>query len=84
DPDNNVIKLFRTKALDHIEGNNPSKKIMNTILDKPTTIEDNSVLNKYKPVKVQKDFQDSEEFKKFQEQEQAKKASEKTFKLDIR
>ncbi|KKR06982.1 MAG: hypothetical protein UT33_C0006G0058 [Candidatus Peregrinibacteria bacterium GW2011_GWC2_39_14] len=84
DPDNNVVKLFRTRALDHIEGNNPSKKILNTILDKPAEVKDESVLNKYKPVKVQKDFQNSEEFKKFQEQEQAKKTEEKTFKLDIR
>lgn len=85
-PNNNVVKLFKAKALDKLTGNSPYRQILNTIFPNQRT-GDKSVLTKHilqKP-KIEKecDMKDSEEFKKFKDKEREKKLNNGTFKLDL-
>jgi RsiW-degrading membrane proteinase PrsW (M82 family) len=88
DPNNNVVKLFKAKAMDKLEEGNAYKKVLNTVLsDERIGIgQDKSVIAKHvanKPQQKQKDFQETEEFKKFKEQEREKKLKDGTFNLDV-
>jgi len=82
DPGNSIVKIFKEKALDHIEGNTISGKILQTLFpDKKQG--DKSVLINYKPQTIIQNFQDTEAFKKFKEEEEARKAKESVYKLKI-
>ena len=89
DPDNNVIKLFKVKATDILEGNDAYHQTVTTLLDKKTVVEDASRLSKWfasqkKQINtIPGNFQSSPEFKKFLEEEEKKKAAATTFKLDL-
>lgn len=89
DPDNNVIKLFRAKAVDQLEGNDPYHKTLSTLLEKKTQVEDQSKIAKWIELEKQQgnaiptNFQNSSEYKKFLEEEQKKKEASPTFKLDL-
>lgn len=83
DPSNSVIKLFKEKAMDQVQGNTTSGKILQALFpDKK--IDDKSVLVKYKAPQTSQDFQQTEEFQKFKEKEETKKAAETTFKIDLK
>lgn len=89
DPDNNVIKLFKVKAADILEGNDAYHQTLTTLLDKKTNVEDASKLDEWIERQKQQgtttpaNFQSSPEFKKFLEDEEKKKAAATTFKLDL-
>ena len=80
DPGNPVIKIFKEKALDYVEGNTASGKILQTLFpDKK--LEDKSILMNYKPQTIAQNFQNTETFQKFKQEEKAKKTAESTYKL---
>lgn len=88
DPNNNVIKLFRAKAVDQLEGNDPYKKALSTMLDKTAKVEDKSQLANWitehqkTETILPKDFQNSPEFRKFVEDEKKKRTESSTFKIN--
>lgn len=88
-PDNNVIKIFKAKATDLLEGNDAYKQTLTTLLDKKIEVEDKSVIGKWTEVQKKEgnqiltNFQNKPEFKKFLEEEEKKKAAAATFKLDL-
>jgi hypothetical protein len=49
DPDNNVVKLFKAKALDAIDENNAYKKVLSTVLRTKEDLskKDKNILSKY-------------------------------------
>ncbi|MBU1992433.1 MAG: PrsW family glutamic-type intramembrane protease [Patescibacteria group bacterium] len=85
DPTNNVVKLFKAKALDKLDRNSSYRKVLNTVFsnERLNKMKDQSVISTKTPQKKQKDFKDTEEFKKFQEEEKVKRMKEGTFRLDI-
>lgn len=89
DPNNNVIKLFREKSIDQLEGNDPYKKALSTILSSNQGATDQSQLTHWIEAQknsgkgVAENFQNSPEFKKFLEEERAKKEKQGSFKLDL-
>ncbi len=89
DPENNVIKIFKAKAVDQLEGNDPYKKALSSVFEKTAPVEDKSVLNawvemqKKQGIQLPSNFQNSPEFQKFLKEEERKKASSPTFKLDL-
>lgn len=89
DPDNNVIKLFKAKAVDQLEGNDPYKQALTTVLDRAHPAEDTSVLTKWieeekkKGNTIPTNFQNTPAYQKFLKEEEEKKAAANTFKLDL-
>lgn len=88
DPSNNVVKLFKAKALDKLEDGNTYKKILNTVFsdERLKGMTDQSIIARYaeqNKTEKPKDFSNSEEFQKFKEKEKEKKLTEGTFKLDV-
>lgn len=89
DPNNNVIKLFREKAIDQLEGNDPYKKALSAVLSSNQGAIDNSQISRW--ITLQKNsgkglvenFQDTPEFRKFLEDERLKKEKAGSFKLDL-
>ncbi len=87
DPDNNVIKLFKAKAVDLLEGNDPYKQALTTVLDRAHGAEDTSVLTKWIEEEKKKgntipvNFQNTPAYQQFLKEEEAKKAAATTFKL---
>jgi len=89
DPNNNVIKLFREKAIDQLEGNDPYKKALSTILSSSQGAVDASQISRW--IELQKDkgrgvpenFQNTPEYRKFIEEERLKKEKADSFKLDL-
>ncbi|MCX6734067.1 MAG: PrsW family glutamic-type intramembrane protease [Candidatus Peregrinibacteria bacterium] len=89
DPNNNVIKLFREKAIDQLEGNDPYKKALSTILSSNQGAADTSQISRW--IELQKDkgrgvpenFQNTPEYRKFIEEERLKKEKADSFKLDL-
>ncbi len=90
DPNNNVIKLFRAQALDKIEGNDIYHKTLTTLLDTKTVVNDESQmtrwieLQKQSGMPLQKNFQNSPEYKKFLEETKRQRDSASTFSLDLK
>lgn len=89
DPNNNVIKLFREKSIDQLEGNDPYKKALSTILSSNQGAADQSQLThwielqKNKGKGVVENFQNTPEFKKFLEDQRLEKEKAGSFKLDL-
>jgi RsiW-degrading membrane proteinase PrsW (M82 family) len=89
DPNNNVVKLFRAKAADQLEGNDPYKKALTAVLDKAPGVEDRSILTNWietkqaAGMKLPDNFQSAPEFLKFLEEEKKKKLGSKTFNIDL-
>lgn len=89
DPSNNIVKLFRSKSVDQLEGNTPATKAIQMMESAPTPAEDHSRISlwiemqKSRGSNVANNFQNSPEFKKFQEEERAKKEKDGSFKLDL-
>jgi len=51
DPDNNVIKLFKAKALDKLDPENPYRKVMEGVLGKSRNEQENNKLSYYRQKK---------------------------------
>lgn len=89
DPNNNVIKLFREKAIDQLEGNDPYKQALSTILSSNQGATDTSKISRWielqknKGKGVPENFQNTPEFKKFLDEERVKKEKSESFKLDL-
>jgi len=49
DPDNNVVKLFKAKAVDHIDDKNVYKKILKSMLrsKEDLSVDDKNIISKY-------------------------------------
>lgn len=74
DPDNNVVKLFKAKALDAMEDGNVYKKILSTVVKDKDEIsaKDNSVIAKYVEEKEKLKLSNKEKELKNKQQEEPK------------
>lgn len=88
DPENNTVKLFKTKAQDAIQGIDIYHEATE-IIGTRKQVEDKSTIG-IESVKIKKpgqnlpqNFQDSEKYGKFLEEEKKKKEADPTYKLDI-
>lgn len=88
DPDNTMVKLFRTKAEDAAKGvdlYHEATEIIGTrkqAEDKSTLVIETAKINQ-KGLNLPQNFQESEGYKKFLEEEKKKKEAAPTFKLDL-
>ncbi len=51
DPDNNVVKLFKAKAMDKLDPNNPYRKILDTVVGKKRSTNDVNTIHHYRQKK---------------------------------
>ena len=51
DPDNSVVKLFKAKAMDKLDPNNPYRKVLETVLGKSRNEQENNKISYYKQKK---------------------------------
>ncbi len=83
DPDNNVVKLFKAKAQDKIDPDNPYNKALDAVLGKDRSQKDVNTITYYRQKKEaeQKNMSDKEKEKLRKEYLEKKKKEEKYYKL---
>ena len=85
DPDNNVVKLFKAKAMDKLDPNNPYRKILDTVFSDKRGEQERNTINYYRKKKEieGKKLSTKKKDKLFRFVEEKKKQEEETFKMDI-
>ncbi|MCD6109296.1 PrsW family intramembrane metalloprotease [bacterium] len=85
DPDNNVVKLFKAKAMDKLDPNNPYRKILTTIFSKKRGEQEKNTIDYYRRKKEveQKKLTKEKKEKLFRFIEDKKKEDEETFKINV-
>lgn len=85
DPDNNVVKLFKAKAMDKLDPENPYRKIMESVLGKSRNEQENNKISYYrqkKEVDAKNISQDKKETL-FRFIDEKKEKDDETYKLKI-
>ncbi len=85
DPDNNVVKLFKAKAMDQLDPENPYRKILSTVFsDKRGELERNTISYYRKKKEIEnKNISVAKKEKLFRFVEEKKKKDDETFKIDL-
>jgi RsiW-degrading membrane proteinase PrsW (M82 family) len=85
DPDNNVVKLFKAKAMDKLDPENPYRKILSTIFsDDRGELERNTIAYYRKKKEIEgKNIPQNSKEKLFRFVEEKKKQENETFKIDL-
>ena len=85
DPDNNVVKLFKAKAMDKLDPNNPYRKILSTVFSDKRGEQELNTISYYRRKKEieEKKLPKHKKEKLFRFVEEKKKKDDETFKLDI-
>lgn len=85
DPDNNVVKLFKAKAMDKLDPDNPYRKILSTVFSDKRGEKEKNTINYYRKKKEIEDkkISNKKKDKLFRFVEKRKKKDDETFKMDI-
>jgi len=85
DPDNNVVKLFKAKAMDKLDPNNPYRKILSTVFSDKRGDAQKNTISYYRQKKEveQKKLSSKKKAKLFRFVEESKNKSDETFKISI-
>lgn len=85
DPDNNVVKLFKAKAMDKLDPNNPYRKILDTVFSEKRGEQERNTISYYRKKKEieQKKVPQEKKEKMFRFVEEKKKQEDETFKIDV-
>jgi RsiW-degrading membrane proteinase PrsW (M82 family) len=83
DPDNNVIKLFKAKAMDKLDPDNPYRNILNAIVGKTRKEHEINTISYYRKKKEieEKNISTKKKEKMFRFVEENKKKQDETFKI---
>lgn len=85
DPDNNVVKLFKAKAMDQLDPNNPYRKILDTVFSGDRGEQQRNTISYYRKKKEieGKKLPPKKKDKLFSFVEEKKKQEDETFKVDV-
>lgn len=85
DPDNNVVKLFKAKAMDKLDPNNPYRKILSTVFSEKRGEQEKNTIHYYRKKKEieGKKLSSKKKEKLFRFVEEKKKKDDETFKIDM-
>lgn len=85
DPDNNVVKLFKAKAMDKLDPNNPYRKILSTVFSEKRGEQGRNTIHYYRKKKEieGKRLSSKKKEKLFRFVEEKKKKDDETFKIDM-
>ncbi|MFC1655309.1 PrsW family glutamic-type intramembrane protease [Patescibacteria group bacterium] len=83
DPDNNVVKLFKAKAMDKLDPNNPYRKILDTVVGKKRSNKDVNTIHHYRQKKEveEKNVSEKKKEKMFRFIEEKKEKQDEIYKL---
>lgn len=86
DPDNNVVKLFYTKAAEKLDPNNPYRKMLGSIIGKKRSEQEINTLSYYREKREAegRDVSLEQKNKMFRFVDERKKKRDETFKLKIK
>lgn len=85
DPDNNVVKLFKAKAMDQLDPNNPYRKILSTVFSEKRGEKEKNTIHYYRKKKEieSKKLSSKKKEKLFRFVEEKKKKDDETFKINL-
>ncbi|MBN1494238.1 PrsW family intramembrane metalloprotease [Candidatus Peregrinibacteria bacterium] len=85
DPDNNVVKLFKAKAMDKLDPDNPYRKIIDTMLGKKRNESEINTITYYRQKKevAGKNISENKKEKLFRFIDEKKQKTDEVFKLKI-
>jgi RsiW-degrading membrane proteinase PrsW (M82 family) len=85
DPDNNVVKLFKAKAMDKLNPDNPYRKVLNTVFGKKRNEKERNTINYYRQKKEaeKKNMSKDNKEKLFRFIDEKKKKEDGTYKVDL-
>jgi hypothetical protein len=83
DPDNNVVKLFKAKAMDKLDPNNPYRKILDNVIGKKRSNQDVNTIHHYRQKKEveEKNISQEKKEKMFRFIEEKKEKQDEIYKL---
>lgn len=83
DPDNNVVKLFKAKAMDKLDPNNPYMKILDNVIGKKRSNQDVNTIHHYRQKKEveEKNISQEKKEKMFRFIEEKKEKQDEIYKL---
>lgn len=85
DPDNNVVKLFKAKALDKLDPDNPYRKALNAVFGKKRNERENNTITYYRQKNEagKKDMSSDKKEKLFRFIDEKKKKEDETYKVNM-